>query len=227
MGLYEILERLVTNYPKVLFEGCSSGGGRFDAGMLFYMPQIWCSDNTDAYDRLKIQYGTSFCYPIRTIGSHVSAVPNHQTGRTIPFYTRGVVAMAGTFGYELDINKLTKEEKVMIKEQVVEYKQHYQLINQGEYYRLTNPYENQYFTAWQFVSKDKEHSLVQVIFHPSQANANFYTVMLRGLDQNASYHVSGRETTYSGAALMYAGLELPDCVGDYQAFQFTITRMDS
>lgn len=225
LGLYEILERLVTNYPKVLFEGCSSGGGRFDAGMLFYMPQIWCSDNTDAYDRLKIQYGTSFCYPISSIGSHVSAVPNHQTGRTTPLNTRGVVAMAGTFGYELDINKLTKEEKGMIKEQVVEYKQLYQLINQGEYYRLTSPYENQYFTAWQFVSQDKVHSLVHVVFHSSQANANFYSVMLRGLDLSASYQVSGRETAYSGAALMFAGLELPDPVGDYQAFRFLLTRI--
>jgi alpha-galactosidase len=191
LGLYEILERLNNNYPNVLIEGCSSGGGRFDAGMLYYEPQIWCSDNTDAFDRLKIQYGTSFGYPISAVGSHVSAVPNHQNGRVTPFKTRGVVAMAGTFGYELDVNKLTMEEKEDIKEQVEYYKRNYELINSGDYYRLTSPYENDDFTSWQMVSADKTQSLLSVVFHQSHGNSNFHSVLLRGLDENALYQVNG------------------------------------
>ena len=115
LGLYDFLERIVTRYPDLLIEGCSGGGGRFDAGMMYYTPQIWCSDNTDALDRLQIQYGTSFGYPVSAVGSHVSAVPNHQTGRITSLHTRGVVAMAGTFGYELNLGKLSEEEKQEIR----------------------------------------------------------------------------------------------------------------
>ena len=222
LGLYELLERLTTDYPDILFEGCSSGGGRFDAGMLYYVPQIWCSDNTDAYDRLKIQYGTSFVYPISSVGSHVSAVPNHQSGRITPFHTRGVVAMAGTFGYELDINALTHEDKEQIKEQVEVYKRNYNLINTGEYYRLSSPYDNDNHTSWQMVSQDKVQSLVSVVFHQSHGNSNFYSVCLRGLDENAFYQVNGEEVKYTGAALMYAGLVLPNPWGDYESYQFEI-----
>jgi alpha-galactosidase len=222
LGLYEILERLTSNFPNVLFEGCSSGGGRFDAGMLYYMPQIWCSDNTDAFDRLKIQYGTSFGYPIRTVGSHVSAVPNHQTGRTTPLHTRGVVAMAGTFGYELDLNKLSFEEKEEVKEQVETYKRNYDLINMGDYYRLTSPYENKDFTSWQFVSSDKTKSLLNVIYHQSHGNSNFHIVLLRGLKEDAFYQVNGDNRKYSGAALMNAGFVLPNPWGDYQSYQYEI-----
>jgi alpha-galactosidase len=222
LGLYEILERLNNDYPQVLIEGCSSGGGRFDAGMLYYEPQIWCSDNTDAFDRLKIQYGTSFGYPISAVGSHVSAVPNHQTGRTTPFHTRGVVAMAGTFGYELDVNKLLTNEKEEIREQVELYKRNYELINSGDYYRLTSPYENTDFTSWQTVSTDKTQSLLSVVYHQSHGNSNFYKVLLRGLDENALYQINGEDKKYSGAALMYAGFVLPNPWGDYQAYQYEI-----
>lgn len=222
LGLYEVLERLTGTYTEVLFEGCSSGGGRFDAGMLYYMPQIWCSDNTDAYDRLKIQYGTSFGYPISTVGSHVSAVPNHQTGRVTPFHTRGIVAMAGTFGYELDVNVLSVEEKEEIRKQVEIYKQNYDLIQKGVYYRLTSPYENSDFTSWQFVSEDKTRSLLSVVFYQSHGNPNFHTVLLRGLKEKTLYQISGRDKVYSGAALMNAGLELPSTWGDYQSFQYEI-----
>ena len=111
LGLYRVLDGMLSAYPHLLLEGCSGGGGRFDAGMLYYSPQIWCSDDTDAIERLQIQYGTSFGYPVSTMGAHVSAVPNHQTGRVTPLATRGCVAMAGTFGYELDLNKMTEEEK--------------------------------------------------------------------------------------------------------------------
>lgn len=222
LGLYEILERLTTDFPKVLFEGCSSGGGRFDTGMLYFMPQIWCSDNTDAYDRLSIQYGTSFGYPISAMGSHVSAVPNHQTGRITPFHTRGVVAMAGTFGYELDVNSLSAEEKDEIREQVKVYKRNYDMINTGDYYRLTNPYENHEFTSWQMVSADKTHSLVSVVYHQSHGNSNFHTVLLRGLIEDAIYNINGEDKRYTGAALMNAGLVLPNPWGDYQAYQYEI-----
>ncbi len=222
LGLYKVLERLTGDYKEVLFEGCSSGGGRFDTGMLYYMPQIWCSDNTDAYDRLKIQYGTSFGYPISAVGSHVSAVPNHQTGRATPFRTRGIVAMAGTFGYELDVNLLSLEEKSDIREQVEIYKQNYELIQAGEYYRLSSPYENNEFTSWQFVSDDRTRSLLSVVFHQSHGNPNFYTVLLRGLKEMALYRISGRDKLYSGAALMNAGFDLPNPWGDYQAFQYEI-----
>ncbi len=221
LGLYSLLERLTGDYPYVLFEGCSSGGGRYDAGMLYYVPQIWCSDNTDSFERLKIQYGTSFGYPISTMGSHVSAVPNHQTGRITPFHTRGVVAMAGTFGYELDVNSLSLEEKEQIKQQVALYKRNYEVINYGEYYRLTNPYENDTFTAWQMVSEDKEQSLLSVVFHQSHANANFNIITLMGLEEKAFYQVNG-DKVYTGEALMNAGLVLPIPWGDYQAYQYEI-----
>ena len=139
LGLYDFLERLVQRYPNLLIEGCSGGGGRFDAGMMYYTPQIWCSDNTDAIDRLRIQYGTSFGYPVSVVGSHVSAVPNHQTGRKTPLHTRGVVAMSGTFGYELNLMKLSEEEKQEIREQIEEYKRYAPIIQNGLYYRLSNP----------------------------------------------------------------------------------------
>ena len=131
LGLYDFLEKIVTRYPDLLIEGCSGGGGRFDAGMMYYTPQIWCSDNTDALDRLQIQYGTSFGYPVSAVGSHVSAVPNHQTGRITSLHTRGVVAMAGTFGYELNLGKLSEEEKQEIRLQVEEYRKFAPLIQTG------------------------------------------------------------------------------------------------
>ena len=224
IGLYQLLERITTDYPRVLLEGCSSGGGRFDAGMLYYTPQIWCSDNTDAYDRLKIQYGTSFGYPISTVGSHVSAVPNHQTGRITPIHTRGIVAMSGTFGYELDVNQLLEEEREQVKQQIITYKKNYDLIANGDYYRLSNPYTNEDFTAWQFVSSDRGKSLLNVVFHASRPNSNFHRVLLRGLEEKSIYRVNNDGKEYSGEALMYAGMNLPIPIGDYQAYQFEITK---
>ena len=133
LGLYDLLERLTSRYPDILWEGCSGGGGRFDLGMLYYFPQSWCSDDTDAMERVKIQYGTSFAYPISSVGSHVSAVPNHQTGRVTSLASRGVVAMAGSFGYELDLNLLTDEEKNEVKKQIQTFKKYYHLTHEGEY----------------------------------------------------------------------------------------------
>lgn len=155
LGVYEFLERLRQDYPSLFIEGCAGGGGRFDAGMLHYAPQIWCSDNTDAVDRLKIHYGTSFCYPVSAIGAHVSAVPNGHTGRCTPIETRGVVAMCGTFGYEMDLRKCTPAEKDVVRKQVDFFKTKYALIQAGDFYRLTNPFHDMPYTAWEYVSPDK------------------------------------------------------------------------
>ena len=132
LGVYDLLERFVQRFPEILLEGCSGGGGRFDAGMLYYSPQIWCSDNTDAMNRLDIQYGTSFFYPISSVGAHVSACPNHQTGRSVPLSTRADVALAGSFGYELDLRLLSDEEKAQVKEQIKEFHDYYDLTHEGD-----------------------------------------------------------------------------------------------
>ena len=217
LGVYEMLARMRRDFPGILIEGCTGGGGRFDAGMLYYVPQFWCSDNTDAIDRLAIQYGTSFCYPVSTMGAHVSAVPNAQTGRSVSMETRGVVAMAGTFGYEMDLNHTTAEEKQTIKRQVAFFKEHYELIQRGDYYRLSDPFHDP-FTAWQQVSPDRREALVSLVTHANRAASPFRTVRLRGLDPDAQYRVDGGET-WPGDVLMAAGFPLPMPTGDYQSMQ--------
>ena len=186
VGVYDFLEQMIQRYPELLIEGCSGGGGRFDIGMLYYTPQIWCSDNTDAIDRTKIQYGTSFFYPASAVGSHVSAVPNHQTGRITSLKTRAVVAMAGTFGYELNLQILSAEEKEEIKEQVAVFKKQNELIQQGTYYRLTNPMEDA-MAAWLFVSENKKHALFNVVVLDKQANAGVTFIKLKGLLEGSTY----------------------------------------
>lgn len=220
LNLYRFLEELTARYPHILLEGCSGGGGRFDAGMLYYAPQIWCSDNTDAIERLKIQYGTSFCYPIGAVGSHVSASPNHQTGRRTSWETRGTVAMAGSFGYELDLNKLTQEEKELIREQVREYHACYSLVHEGDYYRLTSPYENARVTSWQFVSKDKKEGLFCAVVTGLQANSNPIIIKLKGLLAEGIYELAGRE--YTGEMLMHGGILLSVPSEEYQAYRYPI-----
>ena len=217
LGVYDILEQMRRDFPHILIEGCCGGGGRFDAGMLYYTPQIWCSDNTDAIDRLRIQYGTSFCYPISAMGAHVSAVPNGLTGRSVSMGTRGVVAMAGTFGYEMDLNHTTEEEKELIKRQVAFFKEHYDLIQKGDYYRLTDPFQSP-FTAWEQVSPDRREALVSLVSHATQASSPFRAVRLRGLDPDAQYRVNG-EDVWSGDVLMEAGFPLPMPTDDYQSLQ--------
>ena len=177
LGLYELLEKLTSEFPDVLFEGCSGGGGRFDAGMMYYCPQIWCSDDTDAHERTFIQYGTSFFYPTSTVGSHVSAVPNHQTGRITSIETRGVVAMAGSFGYELDLNQLSEEEKTVVAKQVTHYKEYQSLIYNGDYYRLANPFEDG-MSAWSWISEDKKTILVQGVLFRAKPNVLRKTLRL-------------------------------------------------
>ncbi len=217
LGVYDILEQMRRDFPHILIEGCCGGGGRFDAGMLYYTPQIWCSDNTDAIDRLRIQYGTSFCYPISAMGAHVSAVPNGLTGRSVSMGTRGVVAMAGTFGYEMDLNHTTEEEKELIKRQVAFFKEHYDLIQKGDYYRLTDPFQSP-FTAWEQVSPDRREALVSLVSHATQASSPFRAVRLRGLDPDAQYRVNGGDV-WSGDVLMEAGFPLPMPTDDYQSLQ--------
>lgn len=214
LALYDLLERLTTAFPDVLFEGCSGGGGRFDAGMLYYSPQIWCSDNTDAFDRTKIQYGTSFFYPISAVGSHVSAVPNHQTGREIPLEARAVTAMAGSFGYELDPAKLSDNEKNAVKQQIIKFKKYSSLIHRGTYYRLSNPMEDNY-SVWEFVSSDRSEILVLGVIFRSEANMLRTSVRLRGAAPDRLYRLEGTENVYTGAALIEGGILLPDTWGDF------------
>ena len=226
LGLYDFLERLVQRYPNLLIEGCSGGGGRFDAGMMYYTPQIWCSDNTDAIDRLRIQYGTSFGYPVSVVGSHVSAVPNHQTGRKTPLHTRGVVAMSGTFGYELNLMKLSEEEKQEIREQIEEYKRYAPIIQNGLYYRLSNPTTEE-ICAWEFVHTDeKEQSkvLLNIVMQVIHGNMTVNYVKLQGLEETAVYREEKSGKRYTGAALMYGGMPLPIEPGEYQAYQYCFVK---
>ena len=226
LGLYDFLERLVQRYPNLLIEGCSGGGGRFDAGMMYYTPQIWCSDNTDAIDRLRIQYGTSFGYPVSVVGSHVSAVLNHQTGRKTPLHTRGVVAMSGTFGYELNLMKLSEEEKQEIREQIAEYKSYAPIIQNGLYYRLSNPTTEE-ICAWEFVHTDeKEQSkvLLNIVMQVIHGNMTVNYVKLQGLEETAVYREEKSGKRYTGAALMYGGMPLPIEPGEYQAYQYCFVK---
>ncbi|MCD8156661.1 MAG: alpha-galactosidase [Clostridiales bacterium] len=214
LGLYDMLERLTQAFPNVLFEGCCGGGGRFDAGILYYCPQIWCSDDTDAYERTHIQYGTSFFYPVSSVGSHVSAVPNHQTGRSIPIRGRGVTAMAGSFGYELDVNRLTEEEKEEVRAQIRAFKEFGPLIHNGKYFRLSNPFEEN-VAAWAYVSEDGRQVLVQgMIFH-AEPNMLRSPLCLRGLEPGKRYRSREDGAVYTGRALMDAGILLPKAWGDY------------
>lgn len=224
LGLYELLERLTQDFPDVLFEGCSGGGGRFDAGMLYYCPQIWCSDDTDAFERTKIQYGTSFFYPVSAMGSHVSAVPNHQTGRVTSLDARGVTAMHGSFGYELAPAMLTEEEKAAIPLQIERFKKYRNLIHGGKYYRLTNPTEEN-FALWEYVSEDKTEILLQGMQFRAEPNFLRHRIKLRGLDESKNYRVSENDVVYSGKALMSGGILLPAATGDNFAYEIFIEEV--
>lgn len=224
LGLYELLEKLTSEFPDVLFEGCSGGGGRFDAGMMYYCPQIWCSDDTDAHERTFIQYGTSFFYPTSTVGSHVSAVPNHQTGRITSIETRGVVAMAGSFGYELDLNQLSEEEKTVVAKQVTHYKEYQSLIYNGDYYRLANPFEDG-MSAWSWISEDKKTILVQGVLFRAKPNVLRKTLRLMGLEAKKNYKIAGTEEVYTGVALMSGGVLLQRAVGDDVSFEIVLKEI--
>ncbi len=212
LGLYDLLERLTSAFPHILLEGCSSGGGRFDPAMLYYSPQFWTSDDTDAMERLDIQLGTSFVYPASSMSCHVSASPNHQTGRVTSFTTRGNVAMAGAFGYELDLTKLSDDEKDLLRKQTADYHRYYDIINRGDLYRLILPTDNYNgkigkCASWMYVSEDKSEALFTFVVIRTSVHP-VYFVKLRGLDPNAVYvdQATGRE--YYGNTLMNAGLNL-------------------
>jgi alpha-galactosidase len=204
LGLYEILEKLINKYPKILFESCSGGGGRFDPGMLYYMPQVWTSDNTDAIDRLKIQYGTSLVYPISSMGAHVSDVPNHQTGRTTSLDIRGKVAMSGLLGYELDLAKQSIHDLESIKNQIKFYKKHRQLIQYGEFIRLISPFESN-DVSWMFLSKDKTEALVFYFRMLSEASYPLVHLKLQKLEKNKRYLREETGQIYYGDELMNLG----------------------
>ncbi len=208
LGVYDLYDRLTTDFPHVLFESCASGGGRFDPGLLYYAPQGWASDNSDAVSRLKIQYGTSFCYPISSIGAHVSAVPNHQVNRITPIGTRANVAHFGTFGYELDLNKLTEEERVLVREQIAFMKEYREVIQFGDFYRLQSPFDGN-ITAWMVVSPDKRTALAGWYRVLNEVNGPFRRVRLQGLDPDLCYRVDG-DGGHFGDELMHVGLITTD-----------------
>lgn len=201
LGTYEIMDRLTKTFPNILFENCSGGGGRFDPAMLYYSPQIWASDNTDPIERLYIQFGTSMCYPASAVGAHVSACD--RTG----YKTKGNVALWGTFGYELDPLKLTDNDREIIKEQVKLYHETYDLIRDGDLYRLVSPFENPYRAVWEIVSPDKTQAMVTLV--TMRRDYIPHTIIkLKGLDPKKYYKNGTTGQIYSGALLMNAGINL-------------------
>ncbi len=223
LGVYDFLERMLQRYPNILIESCSSGGGRFDVGMLYYTPQIWCSDNTDAIERLTIQEGTSYGYPVSSIGAHVSAVPNHQTGRTTSLHTRGVVAMSGNMGYELDLTLLTDAEKKEIAQQIQNYKKYWKLIQHGLYYRGDSQEKGGEYTTWNFVSEDKSEALLNVVSTTTHANRSVYYAKCEGLDKDKQYYCNETGKVYSGNALKYIGIPIPVINEEYYAWQYHLS----
>ncbi len=239
LGTYRVLENLLTRFPELLIEGCSSGGARFDYGMLYYTPQIWTSDDTDPIERLSIQYGTSFFYPTNTMGAHVSASPNHQTGRATPIYTRAAVAMSGTFGYELDPNKLSEEEKESVREEIQLFDRLNPLIREGDYFRLTGAKED--CVVWEVVSKDGAQALITAVYTQVHPNQMVHYVRPQGLLPEQEYEISlidngqteklsGQEKalfltekTMTGKALQARGIYVPNAAGDYSAWQILLT----
>ncbi|GIP42478.1 alpha-galactosidase [Paenibacillus sp. J45TS6] len=217
LGLYKVMDAITSSFPNILFESCSGGGGRFDPGILYYMPQTWTSDNTDAISRLKIQYGTSLVYPIISMGAHVSAVPNHQVHRITSLKMRGDVAISGNLGYELDLTQMTDEEKEIVKEQVSNYKEIRGLIQFGDFYRLESPFEGN-ITSWLFTNKDKSEAIVFYFRVLDEAAAPSTFLRLKGIDPAKQYALAGDGEVFGGDELMYAGLHIPvEIKGDFQS----------
>ena len=225
LAVYEMQERLISDFPNLLLENCSSGGARFDPGMFYYSPQIWCSDNTDATERLFIQEGTALVYPLSTMGAHVSVCPNHAIGRVTPFKTRGYVALSGTFGYELDITKLPPEERAMIPQQVALYKKFSPLVREGDYYRIASASQTVDYDCWASISRDKKCALVTFVQLYNRANYKTRMVKIPGLDADRTYTVSWPDEDQqkfppmklTGATIMNAGIPIRRDWGDYQS----------
>lgn len=209
LGVYDLMDRLTTDYPHILLENCSGGGARFDPGMLYYSPQIWCSDDTDAIERLKIQHGTSMCYPCSAMGAHVSDCPNHTVGRNTPFKTRGHVAMVGTFGYELDVTRIPQEDRDAIPAQIEEFNKFNKLVRTGDHYRIGNMFEDNTWDAWEFVAKDKSEALFEFVQVLARPNERSRRIKLKGLEPEAYYYEESEpDKKISGAALMNAGINI-------------------
>ena len=229
LGVYELYTRLTERFPDILFESCASGGARFDPGMLYFAPQTWTSDDTDAAEREKIQYGTSFVYPIVSMGSHVSAVPNHQLHRTTPLSTRANVAYFGTFGYELDLNLLSAKEIEEVKAQVEFMKEHRDLIQvEGDFYRILSPFEGN-DTAWMVVSRDKKQAVAGYYERLNKVNASWMRLRFKGLDEDQLYKVKWEDKCLKayGNELMYAGIPVDrdycnKTNGDFHSVLYTI-----
>ncbi|MDO5549817.1 MAG: alpha-galactosidase [Lachnospiraceae bacterium] len=220
LGLYRVMNEIILTHPDILFEGCSGGGGRYDAAMLHYYPQYWVSDNNNPIDRLKLHYGTSFVYPTCTMGAHIS-----DSGRFVPLRTKAVVAMCGTFGYELDATHLNKEELAICKEQSRLFRKYYHITFQGDFYRLTNPFETGNMTAWEHVTKNKKEALLSVVVTNLTCNGPQEYIRAKGLQPDAMYSINGSKETYSGSALMNAGLPINREVPEYSAFQFHLKKV--
>ena len=228
LGVYDLYERLTGRFPEVLFESCASGGGRFDPGMLYYAPQAWTSDDTDAVERVKIQYGSSYCYPVSSMGSHVSGSPNHQLNRSTPLSTRANVAYFGTFGYELDLNSLSSQQQEEVKAQVAFMKQYRKLIQFGTFYRLVSPFENN-VSAWMVVSQDKKEAIVGCYRTLSETNTSYSRLPLKGLDAVLEYSVDGGNgVSHYGDELMNIGLITSDAsCGEMSAADIPCCDFDS
>ena len=225
LGVYEMQERLVQEFPNLLLENCSGGGARFDPGMLYYSPQIWCSDDTDAIERLEIQEGTALIYPLSAMGAHVSDCPNHTVGRVTPFETRGHVALAGTFGYELDVTRIPEEDRKMIPAQVEMYHKYHDLVREGDYYRIASYRENHLYDCWTVAARDKSEVLVtyvQVIGVPNPITRKIY---LDGFDEKATYRLEGTEEVYTGSMLMKAGFLIRGLHGDFKSKLYHFVRV--
>lgn len=224
LGFYKIMDAITGAFPNILFEGCSGGGGRFDAGVLAYMPQIWTSDNSDAAARLKIQYATSMGYPVSAISAHVTAVPNHQNGRITSLKMRADTAYAGVFGYELDITKMSDTELAEIKKQVETDKKLRTLMRTGDFYRILSPYETNY-CSWEMVSKDKK----EVFFYSAKifsvANSHDIGIKLKGLDAEAKYMDTVTGEVYGGDELMYYGVEPKYDMHDFASYTMMLNRV--
>ena len=221
LGVYRLLDRLHTTYPNLFIEGCSGGGGRFDFGMLYYMPQIWTSDNTDPMERLKIQYGTSYVYPPNTMVAHVTASPNHQTGRSTSFSTRGNVAQMCSFGYELDVATLTNEDRSQIIRQINKHRDLEAMINNGLFYRLQSPFDGS-IGAWQMVSPDYQKAYVMIAFRTVTAQPIVQHFKLKGLNPETQYHIPQLGITRSGQTLMHVGIPVRQPSEDYPTVVFDL-----
>lgn len=209
LGVYSLYRRLSERFPQILFESCASGGGRFDPGMLYHAPQTWTSDDSDAIERIRIQYGTSYVYPLSSMGSHVSAVPNHQVGRVTPLSSRANVAYFGTFGYELDLTDMEEAEREEVKEQITFFKKHRKLVRDGLFYRMNNPFEkDRNFASWMVVSPDQKEALVGYYYVLAKPDTRYDILKLVGLDPKKRYEIEGADMdgTYFGDELMKMGV---------------------